>query len=131
MENECADTVADNGYRVHQNPTRQEVGTSRERTGDSGSPDKDPDYLIEGHVFDCYSPQATTSARNIWAQVQEKIDDGQTQRVTLNLTDWRGDPTALHRQFDSWPIDGLKELVAVRGDGTTVQILRRDREGKA
>ncbi|QDY07715.1 hypothetical protein FJK98_11460 [Micromonospora sp. HM134] len=126
LENDCADTVAGKGYRVHQNPTRQETHEARVHTGDSGNPDKDPDYLVEGHVFDCYSPAARTSVRNIWSQIQEKIDDAQTQRVVVNLKDWQGDMTALRRQFDAWPIDGLKELVMVRPDGTIHQIIRRD-----
>lgn len=25
LENECADTLAHDGYRVHQNPTRQDI----------------------------------------------------------------------------------------------------------
>ncbi|KXK59695.1 hypothetical protein AWW66_22910 [Micromonospora rosaria] len=126
LENDCATTVAAQGYRVHQNPHPQEVAAARDHTGDTGDPNKDPDYLIEGHVFDCYSPQATTSVRNIWSQVREKVDDDQTQRVTVNLTDWEGDLTALRRQFDTWPIDGLKELVAVKPDGTILQIIRQD-----
>lgn len=85
-----------------------------------------PNYLIEGHVFDCYSPQARTSVRNVWSQVREKIDDEQTQRVMLNLKDWEGDVVALRRQFDQWPIDGLKELAVATRDGTIRQIVRRD-----
>ncbi|MER7420990.1 hypothetical protein ABT346_30130 [Micromonospora peucetia] len=126
LENECADTVAATGYRIHQNPTAQETSDARVHTGDSGNPDKDPDYLVEGHVFDCYSPAARTSVRNVWSQVREKVDDEQTQRVVVNLKDWKGDMTALRRQFDDWPIDGLKELVAVKADGTIQQIIRRD-----
>jgi hypothetical protein len=126
LENECADTVAGRGYRIHQNPTPQEASDARVRTGDSGNPDKDPDYLVEGHVFDCYSPSAHTSVRNVWSQVREKVDDDQTQRVVVNLKDWKGDMTALRRQFDDWPIAGLKELVAVKSDGTIQQIIRRN-----
>ncbi|MBO4209125.1 hypothetical protein GSF22_24460 [Micromonospora echinofusca] len=126
LENECADTVAARGYRVHQNPTAQQVGDARDRTGDHGNPDKDPDYLIEGHAFDCYSPQARTSVRNVWSQVREKIDDEQTQRVMLNLKEWEGNIMALRRQFDQWPIDGLKELAVVTRDGTIRQIVRED-----
>ena len=41
-ENESADLLADAGYNVHQNP---------KVTGD-----KNPDYLIEGRIFDNYAP---------------------------------------------------------------------------
>jgi hypothetical protein len=122
-ENECADILARRGYRVHQNPTKQEAADARARTGDVGTPVKDPDYLIEGHVFDCYAPGETKSVRGVWSEVQGKIDDGQTQRMVLNLRDWRGDLDALRRQFGDWPVQGLKELVAVTPAGTIVQIM--------
>ncbi|MEH1031877.1 hypothetical protein V6W11_29425 [Micromonospora profundi] len=126
LENECADTVAAEGYLLHQNPTRQEVADARLGTGDSGKPGKDPDYLIEGHVFDCYSPTPSKSVRGVWSGVADKVAGGQTQRVVVNLHDWRGDLAALQKQFDDWPIPGLKELVAVTRSGSIIQLLRRD-----
>ncbi|MBQ1074805.1 hypothetical protein KBX06_16750 [Micromonospora sp. C31] len=126
LENQCADTVAAEGYRLHQNPTRQEVADARLGTGDSGKPAKDPDYLIEGHVFDCYSPTPAKSVRGVWSGVSDKIASEQTQRVVVNLHDWRGDLASLQKQFDDWPIAGLKELVAVTRSGAIIQILRRD-----
>ncbi|MER5338291.1 hypothetical protein [Micromonospora sp. NPDC002717] len=125
LENDCADTLADRGYRVHQNPTKQEIAAARLRSGDVGDPRRSPDYLIEGNVFDCYSPSPTASARAVWSAVKRKVDDAQTQRVTMNLRDWRGDHTALQKQFHDWPVPGLEELVAVTRSGTIVQILRR------
>lgn len=126
LENECADTLAAEGYLLQQNPTRQEVAEARNGTGDPGNPGKDPDYLIEGHVFDCYSPTPAKSVRGVWSGVADKIASGQTQRVVVNLNDWRGDLAALQKQFDDWPIAGLKELVAVTRRGAIIQILRRD-----
>ncbi|WP_204038488.1 hypothetical protein [Micromonospora qiuiae] len=126
LENECADIVAGESYRVHQNPTRQEIAAARLHTGDTGDPNKDPDYLVEGHVFDCYSPTPGKPVRGVWSEVRTKVDKGQTQRVVLNLHDWHGDLTALRAQFDNWPIERLKELVAVTPNGAIVQIVRRD-----
>jgi hypothetical protein len=54
--------------------------------------------------------------------VKKKVRDGQAQRVVLDLTDWRGDFAALQKQFDDWPVAGLKEAKAVLSDGTVVQI---------
>ncbi|WP_433533449.1 hypothetical protein ACQPYA_10025 [Micromonospora sp. CA-263727] len=125
LENECADRVASHGYRVHQNPTRQEVADARLHTGDTGKPEKAPDFLIEGHVFDCYAPTPTVPPRAVWSAVSKKIDAQQTQRVMLNLHDWRGDVAALHKQFHDWPITGLKELAAVTRHGAIIQIIRR------
>ncbi|MER5337988.1 hypothetical protein [Micromonospora sp. NPDC002717] len=103
----------------------REASDAHVRAGDSSNPDKALDYLVEGHVFDCYSPAARASVRNVWSQVREKVDDDQTQRVVVNLQNWNGDLTALRRQFDDWPIDGLKELVVVKPDGTIQEIIRR------
>ncbi|MGI5147237.1 hypothetical protein ACQEVC_12795 [Plantactinospora sp. CA-294935] len=125
-ENECADILAAGGYRVHQNPTRPEVAESRERTGDRGDPRKDPDYLVEGHVFDCYSPSPGKAVRGVWTEVRDKVTSQQTQRVVLNLKDWRGDVGTLQKQFDDWPIPNLKEVAAVTPSGATIQIVRRD-----
>ncbi|MGW0435512.1 CdiA C-terminal domain-containing protein [Micromonospora sp. NPDC003197] len=118
--------VAGKGFRVHQNPTRQEIAEARSKTGDSGKPDKDPDYLIEGLVFDCYSPTPPKPVRGIWTEVSEKVASKQTQRVVLNLKDWRGDLAALGKQFEDWPIVRLKELVVVTRTGAIIQFVRRD-----
>jgi hypothetical protein len=124
-ENECADALAALGYRLVQNPTKTQTAEARERTGDVGDPDKNPDYLIEGHVFDCYSPSASKPVRSVWSEVRVKIDDRQTERVVVNLHDWRGDLGALRRQFDTWPVAGLKELVVLTSAGAAVQFLTR------
>lgn len=85
LEDDCAVRVADKGYRIHQNPTKQEVAEARQRTGDSGRPEKTPDYLIEGYVFDCYAPTPPVPARAVWSAISKKIAAEQTQRVILNL----------------------------------------------
>ncbi|BCJ61588.1 hypothetical protein [Micromonospora endophytica] len=126
LENACADTVAGKGYWVHQNPSRPEIAAARQNTGDIGKPDKAPDYLIEGHVFDCYSPTPTKGVRGVWTEVSEKVTSQQTQRVVLNLHDWRGDLGALQKQFNDWPVHHLKELTAVTRHGEIIQIVRRD-----
>ncbi|GAA2183456.1 CdiA C-terminal domain-containing protein [Micromonospora lupini] len=126
LENACADTVAGKGYRLHQNPTRQEIAEARRNTGDAGKPDKDPDYLIEGHVFDCYSPTPAKAVRGVWTEVSGKVASQQTQRIMLNLQDWRGDLGTLQKQFDDWPIHHLKELTALTPSGEIIQIVRRD-----
>ncbi|MFI6262204.1 hypothetical protein [Micromonospora sp. NPDC051006] len=118
--------MADRGYRVHQNPTTKEIAEARLKVGDSGESRRDPDFLLEGLVFDCYSPTSDKAVRGVWSEVRGKIEKSQTQRVVLNLTDWTGDLTALRQQFDDWPIDRLKELVALTPNGAIVQIVRRD-----
>jgi hypothetical protein len=121
-ENEAAVIMANQGFRVQQRPTKPQVADARAATGDIGSPTKDPDYLLEGRVFDCYAPKEAKSAYGIWRVAKEKVDDLQTQRVVLNLKDWRGDLAGLRQQFADWPIENFKELKAILPDGKVVQI---------
>jgi len=124
LENSGAARLADNGYRVKQNPTPDEVAQARQATGDTGNPRKNPDYLVEGRVFDCYSPtNPSKSVRGIWDAVEDKVVvKKQTQRVVVNLENWRGDLSALRQQLGGWPIEGLKEVKAILPDGDIVQI---------
>ncbi len=104
-ENESATTLAKAGYKVEQNP---------------GVPgDKNPDYKIEGEVFDNYAPK-TANARNIASEIQGKIDKEQTERVVLNLADSNVDPEKLRAQLRDWPIEGLKEIKVIDKNGNVV-----------
>ncbi|MPZ83815.1 MAG: hypothetical protein GEV28_26855 [Actinophytocola sp.] len=104
-ENESAQTLARQGYDVEQNPTVPG--------------NKNPDYKIEGEVFDNYAPSGS-NPRNIAANIQEKIDSGQTERVVLNLADSNVDPDALRAQLRDWPIEGLKEVVVIDKNGNVL-----------
>ena len=100
-ENEAAETIAKNGYNIEQNPVIE--GTTR-----------NPDYIIEGEIFDCYSPAENTKIRNVASTIEEKvIKKGQTERVVLDLDDWKGDVNALVKQLNDYPIEGLKEVIVV------------------
>jgi hypothetical protein len=124
MENSGARALAASGYRVHQSPSVEEVAEARANTGDTGNPKRRPDYLIEGRVFDCYSPtNPHKPPRGIWDEVVDKVViRKQTQRVVVNLEDWRGDLNALQRQFDDWPIPGHKELKVITPESEIIQI---------
>jgi hypothetical protein len=122
-ENETAVILAGEGFRTTQNPTPAEVERARQLTGDTGNPGSNPDYLVEGRVFDCYAPAATKPPRGIWDQVKTKVVlKRQTQRVVINLQDWRGDMAALRQQFGDWPMERLKEVKVIRPDGTVAQL---------
>ena len=58
-ENESADILVKNGYDVEQNPDVQ--GTN-----------KNPDYRVNGEIYDNYAPE-TGSVRNIDSNIEEKI----------------------------------------------------------
>jgi hypothetical protein len=108
-ENEAAETLAINGYRVEQNPPRQPNG-------------KMPDYRIEGEIFDCYTPRAGKPPRGVSSEAEGKVKDGQAERVVLNLNDWDGDIAELRDQFRNYPVPGLKEVLVVR-NGQVFDIL--------
>ncbi len=100
-ENEAADILAKKGYDIEQNPNITNTT-------------KNPDYKIEGEIFDCYSPyNSNKSVRNIWTEVKGKIDAKQTERVVINLKNWDGEISTLQKQFTDYPVEGLKELMII------------------
>lgn len=102
MENKAAETIAKNGYDIEQNPI---VNNSS----------RNPDYKIEGKIFDCYSPDTNTTVRNIWSTVEDKvITKSQTRRIVLNLDRWTGNINDLTTQFENYAIDDLVEILIVR-----------------
>ena len=102
-ENESAVILKERGFDVVQNPVVPGP--------------KNPDYLIGGKIYDHIAP-STGSARNIWSRVKEKIEDGQAPNIVIGLQDSTVDEGALRQQFADWPIDGLGDVIIVRGDGS-------------
>jgi len=98
-ENESAETLARSGFDVERNPTVPG--------------DKNPDYLVNGEIFDNYAP-TSSSARNIWTTAEGKVTSGQTNRLILNLDDSKVSLDALRSQFNDYPIEGLEEVLIVR-----------------
>lgn len=113
LENQAADALAKAGYKVEQRP-------GYGKPNKPGEPD--PDFKVEGRIFDCYSPGATKAVRGIWSEVDNKVKKGQTQRVVLNLTDWTGDLAKLQAQFKDWPIKGLHEVLIVNNGGAVTRL---------
>lgn len=106
-ENESASILADKGYQVEQNP--------------SIPGDKNPDYRIEGKVFDCYSP-STGNVRNIAGVIDEKVSSGQTERIVLNLSDTSASPEDVANQLKQWPVQGLQEVLVIDKSGNVVPV---------
>lgn len=103
LENEAAEILAKNGFDIEQNPFVSGV--------------KNPDYRIEGKIFDCYSPYKDTNVRNIWSSIEKKIVEEQTKRIILNLKIWEGDILKLQKQFSDWAIEGLEEIIYITKEG--------------
>ncbi len=98
-ENESAKLLAENGYDVYQNPGHING--------------KYPDLLLEGKVFDVYSP-SSSNPRNIAAAIESKVLSGQTNRIVLNLDDSSVSIDALKVQLEQYPIKGLEEIIIIK-----------------
>jgi hypothetical protein len=104
-ENESADTLAQNGYDVEQNPPPKPNG-------------KEPDYKIEGEYFDCYSPDSS-NLDNVRDAISRKVKGGQADRIVLNLDDSPRSMDEIKDVLQRKPIGDLKEIVVVK-DGKVV-----------
>ncbi|WP_310341321.1 hypothetical protein [Paenibacillus sp. 2003] len=72
-----------------------------------------PDFLINGQAFDCFSPKENTSARNIWSTVKNKSET-QAERIVINLNDHKGSIEDLKQQFNEYKVDTLKEVLIIK-----------------
>ena len=100
LQDEAAHSLARHGYDVLRKPP---VKANRRR----------PDYQIEGRYFDCYSPN-NSSPRNIWFEVRSKVKGEQVDRVIINLDNSSVDISALRKQFETWPIENLREVIFLK-----------------
>jgi len=106
LENNAADTLANSGYRVEQNP--------------KVAGDKKPDYRIEGEIFDCYAPNSS-NPRNIVNQINRKVGDGQADRIVLNLEDSGVTRPQLREALSQYGSKDLKEIIIVDKNGNIVR----------
>jgi filamentous hemagglutinin len=107
-ENESATTLAYNGYKVQQNPPTLPNG-------------KNPDYIINGQVFDNYAP-STGNVRNAAKVIEDKFAAGQADNFVVNLADSSITPAALKDQLMNYPISGLKQVIIIDKIGTLTVI---------
>ncbi|MFG1953048.1 hypothetical protein [Micromonospora sp. NPDC048830] len=100
-ENESADALSQHGYDVLQNPPPRANG-------------KNPDYLVEGEYFDCYSP-ATPNVDEVRSKINRKVASGQADRIVLNLDDTTVGTAELRRLLERRPVPDLKEIKVIQG----------------
>ena len=104
LENQSADILADAGYKVEQNPKVPGA--------------KNPDYRIEGQIFDNVAPHDGTPPRAIVNRMNGKVGAGQADRIVLNMTD---DPGVTKQQIR----DAIKEY----GDRRLKEVIMIDQHG--
>ena len=78
-ENESADRLMENGYNVEQNPLIKTTDNIREGA--------QPDYRINGEIFDNYAPNNKADVEQIRNQISRKVKRKQTYRIIINLDD--------------------------------------------
>jgi hypothetical protein len=103
LQNEAGKILASAGYKVEYLPQSNAAGQ------------KNPDLLVEGRVFDVYSPEATTSAHNIVDRMASKVCSAQTERIVLNLTESSISRHELRAAFNS-ARTGIKEVIVIAPD---------------
>ncbi|CAD5945272.1 tRNA nuclease CdiA-2 [Planktothrix tepida] len=104
-ENESAIILANAGYNVEQNPAI--------------SGDKEPDYKIEGRIFDCYAP-STANFYNIIETIRSKVERKQASRIILNLADSKVSVKNLKQQLIESSIEGLEEIIIITKDAQII-----------
>jgi len=103
LQNEAADVLAQAGYDVY-------------HRGEAPG----PDYLIEGHSFECLAP-GTADANGVWDQMKEKVLEG-TPRLVLSLGRARVDVGVLKSLLENYPIRNLKEVLIITPEGGIAQL---------
>ncbi|WP_457337786.1 CdiA C-terminal domain-containing protein [Rhizobacter sp. P5_C2] len=98
-ENESADILSSQGGMiVEQNPRIPGL--------------KNPDYRINGDVFDNIAPE-TSNVRNIWSAARDKVEAGQTKNIVINLADSNASVEKLLEQFHKYEIPDLQRVIII------------------
>ena len=98
-ENETAELLAQSGYDVEQNPPPLPNG-------------KKPDYIINGEVFDCYTP-SSSNPNQIRKGISRKVRKEQASRIVLNLDESGVSLEDLEQTLTNNKINDLKEMILV------------------
>ena len=116
-QNEAAEVLAKNGYKVEQKPQL----TQTDRMSNPWlKAEKKPDFKVEGEIFDVYAPDKPTSADGIRSGIQDKVQKGQTRRVVLNLDDSAVNLKDLKKLILEQPVLELEQIIIVK-DGRVVK----------
>jgi filamentous hemagglutinin len=73
---------------------------------------KNPDYRINGDVFDNIAPE-TSNVRNIWSAARDKVEAGQTKNIVINLADSNASVEKLLEQFHKYEIPDLQRVIII------------------
>jgi hypothetical protein len=115
-ENESAEQLANAGYRIHQQPVDTGVLTQTMKKRLGLSHKKNPDFLIEGRVFDNYAP-ISNKLSGVYEGIEDKVASNQAHRLVVNLSDTKFSYREVRNHLQANPIDKLKEIIFIEKDG--------------
>jgi hypothetical protein len=118
-EQEFADRLASQGYRVIQQPTvGDNPALTPERMRTLGLRETaDPDLLVEGRVFDIYRPQGDDVA-TAWQGISDKVAvNRQTDRIALDLRGTSLTEADVRAALRANRIPGLAEVITLTDRG--------------
>ena len=107
-ENESADVLFAYGHSIEQKP----IIEGR----------KNPDYLIDGEVFDNYAP-ITENLRTIRDTVAKKVDINQAKNLIINLRDSKFKKSEIELLFATEPVAGLTRLWIIDRNGQLLYVI--------
>lgn len=117
-EQEFADRLASQGYRVIQQPTiGDNPALTPERMRTLGLRETaDPDLLVEGRVFDIYRPLGSDVATT-WKGISDKVANRQTDRIALDLRGTSLTEADVRAALRANRISGLAEVITLTDRG--------------
>lgn len=80
-------------------------------------PTSNPVFLVNGNVFDCYSPE-TLKVGDIWATVAKKTEERASRNV-VNLDGYKRSMDELYEQFKKYDIPTLDKLIIIKAGKIT------------
>lgn len=117
-QNETADVLADNAYDIEM---LDEIDGGNGHGIVEGS---NPDFLIEGNVFDCYAPKPDGKIQSIIKEIAGKTKK-QSGRIVLNLDNFPNEKvteiieTILRKANPDGDLKRLEELILVKNGKIT------------
>jgi hypothetical protein len=110
-QNESAETLAKNGYKVEQKP---QITNTERASNPWFKKERNPDFKVEGEIFDVFSPAKGTDVNNIRKAIIKKINEGQTRRIVLNLNDNPANLREFKKLILEKPILELEQILVVK-----------------
>jgi hypothetical protein len=116
-QNEAAEVMSKNGYHVEYQPKITEA--DRMSRFPWFKKERNPDFKIEGEIFDGYAPNKDTGIKSLLRGIKDKTEKNQARRILLNLDDSNVSVTELAKELRLSKLPYLDEVIVVKGGKIT------------